>query len=82
MKEFTVTMPFAGAITVVVEAENEEQAEQNFYEKVDSVCLFDPVACDKISADVDWDFYPKMQDGNVRHYQYAEIEIRYNGEIE
>lgn len=81
MKEFTVTMPFAGAITVTVEAENEKQARQKFYEKVEQVTFWNSSEIDRISADVEWDFYEKMGSGNVRHYQFDKMEIQDNGEI-
>ena len=74
MAEFTVIMPFAGAITVTVEAENQHDAIGKFYEKVENV-RFSTEEVEKIDADINWDFYETMGQGNVNYYQFNEVEI-------
>jgi len=67
-------MPFAGAITVSIQAENEEQVKQKFYDVVDGID-FDWNKLSEIGADIEWEFYEKMTEGNIRHFQYNELDI-------
>jgi len=77
MKNFTVTMPFAGAMIATVEAKNEKEAIDKFYEKVTN-CGFKSDELDKVDAEVEWEFYQSMGRGNVRSYQYDEVEVQQN----
>ena len=84
-REFQITMPLAGALFLTVQAENEDEAKEKFYEKVNSTDVrieFNHDELNKIGADVEWDFYEKITSGNVCHCQYHDMEIEDNGEID
>lgn len=74
MKTFSVTMPFAGMIRCDVEAETEEEAIEKFREKTQNVTL-DSQSLDAIQADAEWDLYEHMLQGNVRSFQYVDVEV-------
>ena len=75
MKKYTVIMPFAGAITLTIEAKSEAEAKENFYKKVDNKITFDRKALEEIEAVAEWDFYTKITEGNVCNAEYSEMEI-------
>lgn len=74
MKSYTVTMPFAGAIILTVDAENEEAAKEAFYQQSENIS-FDAKSIQEVNADIEWEFYEKMSSGNVRHYHHSEVDI-------
>lgn len=74
MKDYLVHVPIAGFITVAVEAENENDAEDI------ALCVYwncritgdDNVNLEELQA------YKKMLSGNVRHYPLNELEVQEN----
>ena len=76
MKEYNVTMPFAGTMSIIVEAETEEEAKEKFYEQVNRTDIslhFNDI--DKIGAETEWDFYEKLLEGNFCYVWNTRMEI-------
>ena len=70
-KTYLVTMPFAGAVTMQVEANNEDEAKEKFHEDFFNL----KGGLNNLTIDADWEFYEQMHEGNVVHYQHWEVEI-------
>ena len=70
-KDYFVTMPFAGAVTIAVEANSEEEAQEKFYDEFNKLegGINDP------QAETEWDFYEHMHSGNVAHYSHWDVEV-------
>ncbi len=76
MKSYTVTLPFAGAVCVSVDAENEEHALEVARQKLDEVNLIDYRSLEKQDSEViECDYYEQMSSGNVRYYNYDRVSI-------
>jgi hypothetical protein len=69
MKTYLVTMPITGAITLEVEAENEEDALEAFWSKADTMRAED------LHADMDWEYTPHVTEGNVTHAHTNDLDI-------
>jgi len=74
MKTYSVLMPFAGSMTLEVEAENEDDAKEKFYEEIEQVS-FKMAETDKKGIDVCWDFHEKIVGGNVCYAEWNNMEI-------
>jgi acyl-coenzyme A thioesterase PaaI-like protein len=76
-KEFEEKMPFAGTIKIIVEAENEEQAKVKFHEIVNkgSGLGFDKREVEEKQAEIEWEFYEKLIQGNVAYVWNTEMKI-------
>lgn len=63
-KEYYVTMPFAGSVSMTIEAESEEEAINNFQAEFDKLDdgINDP------NIEVELNFHEKMHEGNVAYY--------------
>lgn len=79
-RNYTVTMPFAGAFFVCVEATDEAEAKELAYSKIEGV-TFDFTRTDG-DVDSEWDTYERVNSGNVCHLSYTEVEIDDNGPVE
>ena len=71
MNKYNITMPFAGHVSMEVEAENKDQVVEKFYEMFDSL----PEGLRSREIDVEWDFYQSLSTGNVSHVSQDEMEI-------
>ncbi len=69
-KEYEVLIPVAGAVSVMVEAESEEEAVQKALE-VD--CVFNVISKDGAELH-EIDFYEQITQGNILYAPYNEIE--------
>ena len=77
MKQFRVEMPFCGYVSRLVEAENEEDAKEKFY---DAVAEMGDVLkeCDHY----EWDFHESITRGNVFYGSLNQMDIIDEGEID
>lgn len=76
MKSYLITMPFAGSVTMSVDADNEEHAKGIFYDRMGDFNMIDWKGLHKIDAEIDeWDFYQKITSGNVLHVPCNEMSI-------
>lgn len=70
MRTYAVKMPFSGYVELVVEAENEDSAEEAFYEKWEKhKGLGDP------ALEMAWEFKRIICQGNVLDVELNEMEI-------
>lgn len=80
MREFQITKPIAGHVSITVEAENEQEAlekfDEEFFDEKYSNLLQNP------NIEYEWDIYDKLVEGNVCYTHYTETDITDLGEIE
>ena len=75
MKEYSVILPFAGALFFNVEADNKEEALEKCYELLDDL----PADKDAIREfDGEWDTYERICEGNVCHVSYNKVSVEEN----
>lgn len=74
MKKFYVTMPFAGSVTMAVDANNRDSAIEAFYENSDQV-RFDTDMLDQIGATVEFEFYETLVEGNVLYPYCNKVDV-------
>jgi hypothetical protein len=70
-RDYSITIPFAGAFFLGVHAKNEEEAKEKMYKLLQDIQLI----CNNKDIEYEWDVYEKMHQGNVAHYQHWELEI-------
>ena len=66
MREYTVAMPIAGVAYLTVQAQSESEAIQKFYEDFTTL---------ENTDHYEWDFYEKMNSGDVRYYNHDRVEV-------
>jgi hypothetical protein len=67
-RKFLVTVPIAGAIHIMVEATDAQEAKQKAWDKIDE-------KGDR-AGDVEWEFCESITTGNVCHAPYNETVVR------
>lgn len=76
MKNYNVTIPFAGAMSVNVEAENEDQAKELAYNKLSEAIPLNHMDLNNRDINcIELEYYDKLISGNVRHFTYNEIDF-------
>ena len=76
MKSYTVTIPVCGAITVLVEAENKEQAEERAFDCAADLHIPTGQHSDHGEVeDFDWDCMAQIVKGNVFYGHLNKVEI-------
>ena len=76
MNSYTVTIPVCGAITVLVEAENAEQAEERAFDCASDLHIPSGQHSDHGEVeDFDWEPMTKIVQGNVFYGHLNKVEI-------
>lgn len=67
---YLVTIPIAGRIVVEVKADSKEAAKEAAWDKLSAG------AADEEGADIEWEFYDKLVEGNIcrSHWTHTEVE--------
>jgi len=81
MRNYTVQMPFAGTVTISVQAENKEEAIKEFYKKASGIS-FNSEKLTEINADAEFDYYETLIEGNVCNIYNTKVEVTNEGEID
>lgn len=66
---YIVTIPIAGRIVVEVEADSKEAAKEAAWDKLHAG------AADEEGADIEWEFYDKLVEGNVCRSCWTQTEV-------
>ena len=67
MKEYTVTIPIAGAIHVTVRASDETAATAKAWERINTE--------GEKAGDIEWEYFSNITEGNVLYAPYNEVEV-------
>lgn len=71
-KKYSVKMPFTGYIDIIVEADDEQSAKEQFYAEYDKCnSLHDAL----MIHDGEWDFHEQVVRGSVWYGTLSEMEI-------
>lgn len=72
-KEYYVTMPIAGSVTIYIDATSKEEALKKFWEEVGK----EDFSLSKPKENIEWDFefHEKIVEGNVCHANPSEVEV-------
>ena len=71
MKKYTVTIPITGGMHISVEAENEKEAKQKAFDRIDN----EGSEC----GELEWEYTERVAYGNVCMAMYFEINISEEG---
>jgi len=75
MAQYEVTKPIAGHVTITVEADSIEDAIVMANSTLDNVEVLDREGLSMVDADMEWEFYDPIVQGNVFMPQYNEVEV-------
>jgi hypothetical protein len=67
LKNYTVTIPIAGAIHVEVEASSASEAKEKAWDRINEK--------GEDAGDVEWEFFDSITEGNISHAPYNEVEV-------
>lgn len=66
MNRYLVTIPFAGAVNVMVECDDESEAKEQAFKKLQDIHLMNWQELNKADADIqEWDYFEQLVQGNV-----------------
>lgn len=70
MKNYLVTMPMTGHVSLAVQAEDEQGAICAFWDRLETITDIDEEA-----EDIGWEYCEHVTEGNVTHAELNDVEV-------